>query len=190
MISILPTLSDKKRALRIAYDVEREISRYLLTVSVINVGLGVAVAAAMAATGMPNAILWGVATALLNFVPYVGALTNLATVAVVAVLSFDSIQQAMIPPILFVACIIIEGQFVTPAVLGRRLELNSVAIFITLALWSWLWGIVGAILAVPMLVSVKVLCDHFEGLSSFGEFLSAGSPRSEPAEAAPESSQV
>ncbi len=190
MISILPTLSDKKRALRIAYDVEPEISRYLLTVTVINVGLGVAVGAAMAATGMPNPMLWGVATALLNFVPYVGALTNLATIAVVALLSFDSVQQAMIPPILFVACIIIEGQFVTPAILGRRLELNSVAIFITLALWSWLWGIVGAILAVPMLVSVKVLCDHFEGLSSFGEFLSAGSPRSEPAEAAPETSQV
>ncbi len=177
MIGVLPTLSDKKKALRVAYDVEREVSRYLLTVTLINITLGVVVAIAMALTGMPNPLLWGVAAALLNFIPYIGALTGLVMVAIVAILSFDTIGQALVPPSIFLACHVLEGQFLTPIVLGRRLELNSVAIFIALALWSWLWGIVGAIIAVPMLVCIKVFCDHFDGLTSFGEFLSGSAPK-------------
>jgi predicted PurR-regulated permease PerM len=181
MIAVLPTLSDKKKALRVAYDVETEVSRYLFTITIINIGVGVVVAVGMAMTGMPNPALWGVAAAILNFIPYIGALIGVAMITVVAILSFDTIGQAMIPPMIFVACHIAEGQFLTPIILGRRLELNSVAIFIALALWSWLWGIVGAIIAVPLLVSIKVFCDHFDGLTSFGEFLSAG-PSKTPSE--------
>jgi predicted PurR-regulated permease PerM len=176
-IAVLPTLTDKKKALRIIYDVEREVSRYLLAVTLINMAFGVVVAVVMALAGMPNPALWGVATGLLNFIPYIGGLTSLAMISVVAVLSFDQIAQAAIPPLLFTACHVLEGQFITPVILGRRLELNSVAIFIALAFWSWLWGIVGAIIAVPILVCVKVFCDHFHGLAAFGEFLSAGPPR-------------
>lgn len=181
LIGILPTLKDKKRALTIAYDVERDVSQYLLTITLINCGFGAAVALAMAATGMPNPVLWGVAALLLNFVPYIGALGGIVMVGMVALISFESIGYAAIPPLLYAACAFVEGQFVTPILLGRRLELNSVAIFICVALWSWLWGIVGAIIAVPLLVAVKVFCDHFEGLSSFGEFLS-GQPASIPSE--------
>ena len=177
LIGILPTLTDKKRALTIAYDVERDVSQYLLTITLINCGFGAAVALAMVATGMPNPILWGVAALLLNFVPYVGALGGIVMVGVVALISFESLGYAVIPPLLYAAFAFVEGQLVTPILLGRRLELNSVAIFICVALWSWLWGIVGAIIAVPLLVAVKVFCDHFEGLSSFGEFLS-GHPAS------------
>ena len=177
LIGILPTLTDKKRALTIAYDVERDVSQYLLTITLINCGFGAAVALAMVATGMPNPILWGVAALLLNFVPYVGALGGIVMVGVVALISFESVGYAVVPPLLYAAFAFVEGQFVTPILLGRRLELNSVAIFICVALWSWLWGIVGAIIAVPLLVAVKVFCDHFEGLSSFGEFLS-GHPAS------------
>ena len=175
LIGILPTLGDKKRALSIAYDVERDVSHYLSTITLINCGFGAAVAVAMVLTGMPNPILWGVAAALLNFVPYVGALVGISMVGIVALISFDSLGYAVIPPLLYAACAVLEGQFVTPILLGRRLELNSVAIFLFVALWSWLWGIVGAILAVPLLVAVKVFCDHFEGLNSVGEFLS-GNP--------------
>lgn len=181
IVSILPSLKDKKRALTIAYDVEREVSQYLATITLINCGFGAAVAAAMMLTGMPNPVLWGVAAALLNFVPYIGALGGIVMVGVVALISFDSIGYAVIPPLLYAACAFAEGQLVTPILLGRRLELNSVAIFICVALWSWLWGIVGAIIAVPLLVAVKVFCDHFERLGSFGEFLS-GNPVSIPAE--------
>lgn len=181
MIGILPNFGDKKRALSIAYDVERDVSHYLLTITLINFGFGAAVAVAMALTGMPNPVLWGVAAALLNYVPYLGPLGGIVLVGIVALISFESLSFAVIPPLLFAALAIIEGQFVTPILLGRRLELNSVAIFICVALWSWLWGIVGAIIAVPLLVAVKVFCDHFEGLNAFGEFLS-GQPSASPAE--------
>ena len=172
LIGVLPTLGDKKRALTIAYDVERVVSHYLSTITLINCGFGAAVAIAMAITGMPNPVLWGAAAALLNYVPYIGALGGIVMVGIVALISFDSVGYAVIPPLLYTMLAIVEGQLLTPILLGRRLELNSVAIFICVALWSWLWGIVGAIIAVPLLVAVKVFCDHFDGLSSFGEFLS------------------
>jgi predicted PurR-regulated permease PerM len=172
MIGILPAFSDKKRALTIAYDVEREVSHYLLTITIINVGLGLFIAVAMSIIGMPNPILWGAAAALLNFIPYIGALAGVVMVGLVSLISFDSVSYAIIPPMIYTLGAIIEGQFITPVLLGRRLELNAVAIFIFVALWGWAWGIVGAIIAVPLLVSVKVFCDHFDGLTSFGEFLS------------------
>ena len=172
MIGILPTFSDKKRALTIAYDVEREISHYLLTITMINAGLGLFIAVAMSIIGMPNPVLWGVAAALLNFIPYIGALAGIIMVGLVSLISFDSITYAIIPPMIYTLGAVLEGQFITPVLLGRRLELNAVAIFIFVALWGWAWGIVGAIIAVPLLVSVKVFCDHFDGLTSFGEFLS------------------
>jgi len=172
MVSVLPTFSDKKRALTIAYDVEREVSHYLLTITAINIALGVIVAIAMAILGMPNPALWGVAAALLNFIPYIGAFAGIIMVCLVSLISFDSITYVIIPPAIYTIAAVIEGQFITPILLGRRLELNSVAIFIFVAMWTWLWGIVGAIIAVPLLVSIKVFCDHFEGLASFGEFLS------------------
>lgn len=172
MIGILPTLGDKKRALSIAHDIERDVSHYLLTITLINSGFGAAVAIAMAGAGMPNPVLWGVAAALLNFVPYIGAIGGILMVGMVALISFESIGYAMVPPLIYAAFAVIEGQFATPALLGRRLELNSVAIFICVALWGWLWGIVGALIAVPLLVVVKVFCDHFDGLRSLGEFLS------------------
>jgi len=172
MIGVLPTFRDKKRALKIAYDVEKDVSQYLLTITFINIVFGIYIGAAMALVGMPNPILWGVAATLLNYIPYVGALAGIAMVSVVALISFDSITYALIPPLLYLGGAVVEGQIITPIFLGRRLELNSVAIFIFVAMWSWLWGIVGAIIAVPLLVSIKVFCDHFEGLSAFGEFLS------------------
>jgi predicted PurR-regulated permease PerM len=172
MIGIMPAFGDKKRALSIAYDVERDVSQYLLTITLINLAFGAAVAVAMALTGMPNPLLWGVAAALLNFIPYIGAIGGIVMVGIVALISIEPLSYALIPPAFYVALAIIEGQFLTPVLLGRRLELNSVAIFICVALWGWLWGIVGAIIAVPLLVAVKVFCDHFEGLNSFGEFLS------------------
>ncbi|MFO0991305.1 MAG: AI-2E family transporter [Hyphomicrobiales bacterium] len=177
LISVMPRLSDKKKALRVVYDIESVVSRYLLTITLINCALGALVAVAMAVTGMPNPVLWGVAAAILNFIPYVGALIGLGMIAIVALLSFNTLGQALIPPLLYLGLHIAEGQFLTPIIIGRRLELNSVAILIALALWSWMWGIVGAVIAVPLLVCVKVFCDHFDGLTGFGEFLSASPPK-------------
>jgi predicted PurR-regulated permease PerM len=178
-------MSEKKRALRVVYDVEREVSRYLLTVALINTGLGVVIALGLWALGMPNPMLWGAAAALLNFLPYIGALMNMVMVGIIALISFDSLAYAMLAPAFVLLCNIVEGQFVTPLVVGRRLEINSVAIFIAIAFWSWMWGFVGALLAVPLLVIVKVFCDHFDGLANVGNFLSAQQSAVEEDEEAP-----
>ncbi len=166
-------MSDKKRALRIVYDVEREISRYLLTVAIINSGLGVAVGLCCWAVGLPTPFVWGVAAALLNFLPYVGSLIGIVLVGIISLVTFDTLAMSMVAPLLYFTCTAIEGQFVTPLVVGRRLEINAVAIFIAIAFWSWLWGFAGALLAVPILVIVKVFCDHFEALRNVGNFLGA-----------------
>ncbi|MFN3549546.1 MAG: AI-2E family transporter [Mesorhizobium sp.] len=177
LVQTFDLMSDKKRALRIVYDVEREISRYLLTVALINAGLGVAVGLACLLLGLPNALLWGVAAALLNFLPYVGSLIGIVLVGVISIVTFDTLAAASLAPLLYAVFTVIEGQFLTPLILGRRLELNAVAIFIAIAFWSWLWGFAGALLAVPILVIVKVFCDHFDGLSSIGNFLGAQDTR-------------
>lgn len=173
IIQSFARLSEKKRALRLIYDVEREISRYLLTVAVINAGLGVVIALGLWALGMPNPAVWGVAAAALNFLPYIGALTTVMLVACISLISFDTLTYAMLAPLFVILCNIIEGQLVTPLIVGRRLEINAVAIFIAVAFWSWLWGFIGALIAVPLLVIVKVFCDHFDSWRHVGNFLSA-----------------
>ncbi|RWD89368.1 AI-2E family transporter [Mesorhizobium sp.] len=173
IVQSFTSLSQKKRALRVVYDVESEISHYLLTVTVINAGLGTVIGLGLWGLGMPNPLVWGAAAALLNFLPYVGALMTILLVTVIALISFDTISYALLAPAFVLLCDIVEGQFVTPTVVGRRLEINAVAIFIAIAFWSWLWGFVGALMAVPLLVVIKVFCDHFDGLSHVGNFLAA-----------------
>lgn len=166
-------LSEKKRALRIVYDIEREISHYLLTITLINIGLGTVIGLGLWAIGMPTPFVWGATAALLNFLPYIGAGLNILLVSVIAIVSFDSLSYAMLAPLLVICCNIVEGQVITPLIVGRRLEINAVSIFIAVAFWSWLWGLVGALIAVPLLVVVKVFCDHFDGLRHVGNFLAA-----------------
>jgi predicted PurR-regulated permease PerM len=176
LVRILPTMTEKKRAIRIVYAVEEEVSSYLLTITAINAALGVVIGSVMWALGLPNPILWGVMAAALNFIPYVGALVGVFVVAVVALVSFESPGAAILPPVLYFVCTTIEGQFITPALLGKRLEMNTVAVFLAVAIWGWLWGVLGALMAVPILVSLRVMCDHFESLSAVGEFLSGPLP--------------
>ncbi|PSJ57862.1 AI-2E family transporter [Pseudaminobacter soli (ex Li et al. 2025)] len=166
-------LSEKKRAMHIVYDIEREISHYLLTITLINIGLGIVIGLAMWAIGMPTPFVWGATAALLNFLPYIGAAMNIALVTVIAIVSFDSLSYAMLAPLVVVCCNIMEGQFVSPLIVGRRLEINAVSIFVAVAFWSWLWGLIGALIAVPLLVVIKVFCDHFDGLRHVGNFLAA-----------------
>lgn len=180
LVRILPTFSDKKRSVRVVHDVEFEVSRYLLTITGINICFGVAVAVAMAILGMSNALLWGVAATALNFIPYVGAAIGTGTALIVALITYGTVGPALLPPAAYLLFHTLESAFITPLVVGRRLELNVVAIFISLAFWSWMWGIVGALIAVPILVVVKVFCDSFPGLGHFGEFLSGNHLAVEP----------
>lgn len=166
------TLSDKKHALQTVRAIETEISRYLLTITAINAGLGLAVGLAMWALGMPTPLLWGMLAAVLNFLPYIGAIGGVLIVGIVSLATIPEPGAALLPPLAYLACTAVEGQFVTPTIVGRRLRINAVAVFLAVAFWSFLWSIAGALMAVPILVFLKVLCDNVPGLGGVGRFLS------------------
>ena len=166
-------LADKERAIDIAQQVEAGVSTYLLTVTLINAGLGCAVALAMAALGVPNAVLWGVLIAVLNFVPYLGEIASVVAMTIVGLLTFDDLGHGLLVPIVFCLLSATERYLVTPTILGRQLSLNPVVIVLSVLFWSAMWGISGALLAVPILVALKTLCDRVERFKVFGEFLAA-----------------
>jgi predicted PurR-regulated permease PerM len=171
LVAVLPQFKDKKTAVSIARETEAQISVYLFTSTLINLGVGVVTAVAMWLVGMPNAALWGVVAAVLNFVPYVGALVNMVILALAALVTFDSVSRALLVPAAFFGINMIEGNLVTPMILGRRMRLNTVALFIGFVFWWYIWGVAGAILAVPMMAALKIVCDHIESLTPIGEFL-------------------
>jgi predicted PurR-regulated permease PerM len=184
LVAVMPVLSEKKRALRIVYDVEGNVSRYLFTITLINMALGVVIATLLFLYGMPNAALWGVIAAVSNFLPFVGALFGAGLLAAVSLGHFVGLWPALIPPAIYLACTTLEGNVLTPLIVGRRLELNVVAVFLAVALWGWLWGVAGALMAVPLLVVFKVLCDHVDTLSMWAEFLSGKRASRDTSEAA------
>jgi predicted PurR-regulated permease PerM len=162
---------DRQRVVDIVRDIEEHISRYLLSITLINIGLGMAVAAAMGLLGMPNPVLWGVMTALLNYIPYIGAFSGGVVVTLVALLTFDTVGRALLVPLAYFALQMLESNVVTPRVVGRQMQINAVVLFVGVILWGWLWGIAGALLAVPILVTLKIVCDHVESLAPLGAFL-------------------
>ncbi len=171
LVHVLPTFSDKKKAVQIAREIETNISKYLFTISFINAGIGVLSGLLFWAFGLPNPALWGAFAGLINFIPTVGALTTAVLMTLISVATFPSIAHAALVPVAFLALTMTVGTFVSPLVMGRRLTLNPVAIFLGLSFWGWLWGIPGALLAVPILAMFKIFCDHIEPLAPIGEFL-------------------
>ena len=172
VVKMIPRLADKKRAVSIAHEIESHVSRYLLTTTLINVSLGVAVGTAVGLLGLPNPIMWGALVAVLNFVPYLGAMTGIACMTIGAVLSYDTLGYALVFPAVYFAIATIEGNFITPYVMGRSLTLNPVIILLSLTFWGWMWGIVGIVLAVPILAAFKIFCAHVEEMEPVAEFLS------------------
>lgn len=172
-IAATPRLADKKRAVDIATQVEAAVSRYLFAVTLINIALGGAVAIALHLLGVPNPLLWGVGVALLNFVPYLGEITIIGALTVVGLLTFDDVWRGLLVPGIFCVLSVIERYVLTPLVIGRRLSLNPVVIVLSVLFWGAMWGIPGALLAVPILVTLKVLSDRVKRLRVFGEFLGA-----------------
>ena len=172
LIKLMPTLSDKKRAVSIAHEIQAQISRYLFTVTLINIGLGIAVGTVVGLLGLPNPIMWGALVAVLNFVPYLGALTGIGCMLMGALLSFDSLGFALIFPATYLLLASLEGNFITPFVMGRSLTLNPVLVLLSLTFWGWIWGIVGIILAVPILAAFKIFCSHLEPMEPLAEFMS------------------
>jgi len=175
LIRLFPQLSDKKRSLRVLADIEQRVSRYLVTVTFINAGVGICVGTAMWLLGMPNPLLWGVGAALLNFVPYLGSATGIALAAAVSLTIHNDWLSAVTPPLAYASISSVEGTLVTPLTVGRRLRLSIVAILLSLGLTTWMWGIVGTLIGVPLLVVVKAFCDEIPGLAKVGMFISAES---------------
>lgn len=172
LVNVLPTFGDKKRAMRIAHDIERKLSRYLLTITLINAGLGVAVAVLLWAVGMPSPIVFGVLAFLLNYVPYLGALAGIVVSMSVALVSFDGPGWSLVVGAIYLGLATVEGQLITPYFVGRSLRLNTVVVFIAVSFWAWIWSAVGMLVAVPLLVAINTFCEHIDGLSGLGKFLS------------------
>jgi predicted PurR-regulated permease PerM len=171
LVRVLPRFQDKRTAVTIVRQVEKDVSLYLLTVTMTNACLGIAVGIAMYGLGMPNPVLWGVMVGCFNFMPYLGDIASTTVLTLVASLTFDQLWRILLVPAVFFALTSLEGMIVTPLVVGNRLSLNPVAIFIWLLLWGWLWGIPGTLLAVPLLAVIKIICDHIAPLAPVGEFL-------------------
>ncbi len=171
IVASYPRLSEKKRALTIVHGVERAISRYLLTITLINAGLGIVIFLAMWAVGLPSAFVWGLIAFGFNFLPFIGAIAGILLVGLYAIITIEPLTSALLAPLLYFAATALEGQIITPTILGRRLKLNTVSVFVTVVFWGWLWGIPGALMAVPFLVIVKVICDNVDSLRTLGSFL-------------------
>jgi predicted PurR-regulated permease PerM len=176
VVRMLPTLSDKKTAVEVARTIHTAMARYLFTITAINVALGVVTGAAMYFLGMPNPVLWGVMVAVFNYVPYVGPGVALCVLTLVAFLSFHDVHEILVVPSVFLCITIVEGQFVTPILTGRSLTLHPLIILVAMLFWGWMWGVVGALIAVPILMTFKIFCDHVEPLMPLGEFLDGKTP--------------
>jgi predicted PurR-regulated permease PerM len=152
--------SARLRTLRMLNEIEEQLGNYLLMVTMINVGVGVVTGLICAVTGMPNPAGLGALAAVLNFIPIIGPVAMFAVLVVVGQVAFQSISAGLIAPALFSFMTFMEGHFLTPMIVGRRLALNALAVFIALAFWTWLWGPMGAFLSSPLLIVALVVKEH------------------------------
>jgi predicted PurR-regulated permease PerM len=171
VVEVLPTFGNKRQAVDISRQVQEDISAYLLTITAMNATVGVATAAAMYLCGLGDPLLWGTTAFLLNFIPILGPLSGVGIFVLVGMLSFESLWWALLPPVLYFSIHLVEGESLTPMLLARRFTLNPVLIILSLVFWFWMWGMLGAILAVPMLAILKIVCDRLRPLKALGHFL-------------------
>jgi len=173
LVEILPSFAEKRQAVELTLDIERNISAYLLTVTLINVVVGSATGAVMWACGVANPPLWGLIAFVMNFVPILGPMIAVVIFLMASVISLGATWWALLPVGLYFLIHIVEGEIVTPMLMARRFTINPVVIILALVFWYWMWGVPGAILAVPMLAIAKIVCDDLRPLRAFGHFLEA-----------------
>ena len=163
-IARLPDAERKILTIDILRTIETDLSRYVITISLINAALGLILTAGLFWLGLDlsDALLWGTVAALLNFVPYVGPLSGVLLLALVGVVAFNTPGQMLVPPALYLGLHVMESQFVTPIILGRRMAISPLVMLLWLMLWGFLWGIPGLLLAVPMLASLKIVAERIE----------------------------
>ena len=175
-VEILPRLADKKQAVEITREIESQVSAYLGTIGLINAAVGVATGVAAYLCGLPDPVLWGTVAFALNFIPILGPLTGVTLLFLVGLMTFDGVGHALLPAGIYLLIHLIEGEALTPMLLARRFVLNPVLVMVSLVFWYWMWGIAGALLAVPMLAILKIVCDRVRPLMALGHFL-GGLPR-------------
>ncbi len=172
LVEVLPRFRDKKHAINISNQIESDISAYLLTITCMNAIVGVATGLIMHFTGIGDPILWGMVAFLLNYLPIVGPIIGIVLFAMVGMISEDvGLAPAVLPAGLYLAAHVLESQFITPFLLARHFTINPVLVILGLVFFYWMWGIPGAILSMPILAMVKVVCDNIDTLKPFGHFI-------------------
>jgi predicted PurR-regulated permease PerM len=171
IVEILPTFSNKRQAVDISQQIQEDISAYLVTITGMNAVVGITTALAMYLCGLGDPLLWGTTAFLLNYIPILGPLFGVCIFVLVGMLSFESLWWALLPPALYFGIHLVEGESLTPMLLARRFTLNPVLIILSLVFWFWMWGVLGAIMAVPMLAILKIISDRLRPLKALGHFL-------------------
>jgi len=172
-VALLPSRQQMRLTVEILQSIEHEISRYVLTITLINALLGLALAGALALLGVPldEALLWGTMAAILNFAPYVGPLVGMLIMLVMGFVAFDDVFHSVLPAAVYLGLHALEGQLITPIVLGARMALSPLILILGLMVFGWLWGIIGLLLAVPVLVCVKIVLSKIEGMEGWARLL-------------------
>ena len=171
LVEIAPNFGYKRHAVTIVRGIQTEVSRYILTTVVINATLGLTTAGMLFLLHMPDPLLWGSVAMLANFIPYVGAIVTTTTLLLVGLIHFEDVAHALLPALCFAVVTAFEGNLITPMILGRRMRISPIAILIWLLVWGWLWGVPGALLAVPMLTSAKLIAERVRGWEWFARMV-------------------
>jgi predicted PurR-regulated permease PerM len=171
LVEILPRFRDKRQAVELSLHIERNISVYLITITLINLGVGLLTLLTMWVCGVANPLLWGTIAFVLNYVPILGPMVGIVVFLMASILSLGVTWWALLPVGLYFCIHVAEGELFTPMVMARRFTINPVAVILALVFWFWMWGVPGAVLAVPMLAIAKIVCDSLRPLRAFGHFL-------------------
>lgn len=183
-IAALPSFADKRNVVELVHNVEAGISRYLGTITLINIGLGVATSLLMLILGIPNPILWGVLVTTANFIPHVGAFVCMGVLFVVGAVAHESLWYGAAVVGAFALLTTAESYFITPIALSKSLQLSPLAVILFVLFWGWLWGIAGGLMAAPLLAILKIVCDQFVSLRAYGAILGGELPANEEADRA------
>ncbi|MGA9766746.1 MAG: AI-2E family transporter [Rhodomicrobium sp.] len=170
LVTVIPTLKDKKRTVEVIRSIASDISFYLVMLLLINTGLGLGVAFITALLGIPDPLLWGTLTVIVSFAPYVGEMAITVTLLIISMVTFDTFGKALIAPAAYIF-LMSSVHLTVPVIVRRRLLLNPVAVFVAIMFLGWIWGIPGALLAVPLLASCKIICERIEHLNAIAAFL-------------------
>jgi predicted PurR-regulated permease PerM len=171
LVEVLPTFASKREAMAISLRVERDLSAYLLTITIINAAVGGATAGVMWLSDVPGPVLWGVVAFCLNFVPILGPFCGIVLFLAVGLISKGPAWAALLPAALYFGIHVMEGEIITPMLLANRFTINPVAVILSLIFWYWMWGVPGAILAAPVLTIIKIASDRLRPLRAFGHLL-------------------